>query len=361
MEQLFAVYCSCLGGAGMNSCCPHAEATVIGIFTPFFFRTTKKNEGLLSDIRRPDDQVPHSGGPLPSGRGEEVFRPVHHPGRRSEDRRRNMFNMRGTSQAEQSDRSQQEAEQEAARARQEAEREAARARRDATAQQQAAEEAARARREATARQQAAEEAAQREAREETARQEREGRERAQREQMEQEAREREQDAREREQEAREREQREEREREETERAQREERTQQEGDAEEQIQQAMQQGNTQTCYAASVCTLGARLGLHRCLQPEPASFESQQLHLAIISTFSAITDRSQARPSPEDIVRRLNLCLDPAGLYDERFDIMQQHCAGEFLHDFIGKGGHHEISTILLCQTWIQNQSSRICS
>jgi hypothetical protein len=103
---------------------------------------------------------------------------------------------------------------------------------------------------------------------------------------------------------------------------------------------MHQGNTQTCYAAAVCTLGARLSLHRCLQPEPASFESQQLHLAIISAFAAMTDRSQARPSPEDIVRRLNSCLDPAGRY-KRFNIMRQHCAGEFLHDFIGKGSHHE--------------------
>jgi hypothetical protein len=318
------VYCSCLGGAGMNSCCPHAEATVIGIFTPFFFRTTKKNEGLLSDIRRPDDQVPHSGGPLPSGRGEEVFRPVHHPGRRSEDRRRNMFNMRGTSQAEQSDRSQQGAEQEAAR--QQAAEEAAR--------REAEREDARARREATARQQAAEEAAQREAREqeqrdETARQEREGREQTQREQMEQEAREAQQQEREdRARQAREQQQSEEREsREARERQQREER--------EWIQQAMQQGNTQTCYAAAVCTLGARLGLHRSLQPQPASSESHRLHTSVISAFTALLDRSQARPSAVDIVHCLNTCLDPSGR-DQRYNIMRQQCAGEFLRDFIGK-------------------------
>ena len=96
LEQLFAIFCTCMGGWVVNSCCMHIQAATIIIFQPSFFKTTLRNRGLWGDINLPDNQVPQSHGPLPTNRNqEEVFQPVNHPGRRHPDRRRNLYSMSG--------------------------------------------------------------------------------------------------------------------------------------------------------------------------------------------------------------------------------------------------------------------------
>ena len=98
---------------------------------------------------------------------------------------------------------------------------------------------------------------------------------------------------------------------------------------------MQQSGTQTCYAASVCALAARLGLHQHLQAVAASPGSHLLHLAFIRALSALLDSTSPRPTAETVVSRLNLCLDPSGR-DERYNLYRQQCASEFVRDILGE-------------------------
>ena len=328
LEQLFAHFCTCQGGAGVNTCCPHTEGVVMQVFTRFFFKTTKKKDGLISDIRRPDDHVPTSGGPLPSDRGEEVFRPVHHPGRRSEDRRRNLYKMPGVQGLGASGAGQEQTsrEREAAEARRERE-----ARRDRDAEN--------ARREREGAEAWRQEQARREQEAEEARREQEAAE-ARRAQEQEEENQREQERREEEDQAAS-----------ASGAQTEEEEPQAGDdgAEEaggdeetdqdaedsdiplpEVQQAMRQEMSQSCYAASSCTLAARTGLHLALQPDqrPAV---QNLHRELRVVLGALVDRSLPRPRADLVIEALN---DVTGI--EMFDPLVQECAGEFLVTLVGR-------------------------
>ena len=264
----------------------------MSVFTPLFFKSQKKNDGLLSDIRRPDDQVPTSGGPMPSDRRDDVFRPVHHPDRRSEDRRRNLYTVSGTQGAS----------------------EARRAEEDTRRQEQ----------------QRAREQEDRERREEQSRE------------SERQEREREEQAREREEQARERERRD-REREEQAREREREAGDHGADAAggdedagdsdtllPEVQQAMRQEMSQTCYAASSCTLAARTGLHLTFLPDqrPAV---QNLHRELRVVLGALVDRSLSRPRAELVIEALN---DVTGM--DMFDPLVQECAGEFLVTLIGR-------------------------
>ena len=408
------MFCSCQGGAGVNTCCPHTEAAVMSVFTPFFFKSRKRNDGLLSDIRRPDDHVPTSAGPLPSDRGEEVFRPVHHPDRRSEDRRRNLYTVGGTGEtaAEQEARSAEETrrqersrwEQEQARS---AREEACRAEQEARRQEQERnrEREDRERREEQSRERERQEQERREEQEQSREREHEERERRkeqeqsrERERQERERREEQEQSRERERQEQERrkEQEQSRERErqeqerrkeqeqsrERERQERESREEQESSRERErqeserreeqarererreeqerqkeqagehtgdqgaeegggeagdsdillpdVQQAMSQELTQTCYAASSCTLAARIGLHLFLLSGQGP-ATQKLHRELGVALGAIVDIFQPRPRANSVVQALNGVLG-----GEVFNILVQSCAGEFMAELLGR-------------------------
>ena len=98
---------------------------------------------------------------------------------------------------------------------------------------------------------------------------------------------------------------------------------------------MQQSGTQTCYAASVCALAARLRLHQHLQAVAASPGSHLLHLAFTRALSALLDSTSPRPTAEPVVNMLNICLDPSGR-DERYNLFRQQCASEFVRDILGE-------------------------
>ena len=363
---MFAFFCTCLGGWVVNSCCMHVEAAALLVFQPNFFKTTLRNRGLWGDINLPDNQVPQSHGPLPTNRNqEEVFQPVNHPGRRHPDRRRNLYSMSGlprdsSNQGEEEQRQREEREQQqrerAEAERQQQQRDQAEAERQQQQRERAEEQQRRERAEAERQEeelrrrnqsdaerqeQARQEAEEQRQREEQARCEEE--QRHQREQQEQ----RREEANQRQQE--EETARKEREREEAEQRYREEQEHRREEAERQrqqdssggggeehfLQQVMQQSGTQTCYAASVCALAARLGLHQHLQAVAASPGSHLLHLAFIRALSALLDSTSPRPTAETVVSRLNLCLDPSGR-DERYNLYRQQCASEFVRDILGE-------------------------
>ena len=307
---------------------------------------------MWGDINLPDNQVPQSHGPLPTNRNqEEVFQPVNHPGRRHPDRRRNLYSMPGqtrdsSNQAEEEQREREEREQQQRREREEAERqEEERWRREQARHEQTRQDQAR--QEQAQQEQAQQEAEELRQREEQARCEEERRrQREEQEQRREEEERRRRDAEQQQEEAarkeREREEAEQRYSEEQEQRRREEAEQQRqqdssggGGQEHFLQQVMQQSGTQTCYAASVCAVAARLGLHQHLQAVAASPGSHLLHLAFTRALSALLNSSSSRPTAENVVTRLNLCLDPSGR-DERYNLYRQQCASEFVQDILGE-------------------------
>ena len=373
----------------MNSCCMHVEALAILLFVHYFFKSTKRNEGRWADSRRPDSHIPMSHGPLPSNRNqEEVFNPVYHVGRRHPDRRRNMFTgmeapaagaaggSRGSSQ-EREAREQQEREEaarrreEAAQRAQEEEAAASRAREEAANREREQEEARRQEERRAADRAREEEAAASRAREEAATRERDEaatREREQEEARRQEERRAADRAREEEaaasrareereaadQEARRREQEEAARRQEQEAAEARERERRDREAADQdhqgqehtqtfLQQALHQRGTLTCYAASVCALSARLGLHRRLRSQPPSPEAGHLHIAFSTALSSLTDGFLARCSAVEVVTRLNDSIKMEdfrrfgpGQPGDRYSLMEVSCAGEFVRDLVGE-------------------------
>ena len=339
LEQLFAIFCTCLGGWVVNSCCMHTEALVILIFQASFFKTTMRNRGLWGDINLPDNQVPQSHGPLPTNRNqEEVFQPVNHPGRRHPDRRRNLYSMPGqsrdSSNQEEQEQGQREEHEQQQRERAEAERQEQEQWQREDAERQEEEQWQWNQAEAERQEQAWQEAEEQRQREEQARCEDE-----QRQQQEEEHRQQQEEAARQERERDEaeqlfREEQEQRREEEAER-QRQQDSSGSGGQEHFLQQVMQQSGTQTCYAASVCAVLARLGLHQHLQAVAASPGSHLLHLAFIRALSALLDSTSPRPTAETVVTRLNFCLDPSGR-DERYNLYRQQCASEFVRDILGE-------------------------
>ena len=97
-----------------------------------------------------------------------------------------------------------------------------------------------------------------------------------------------------------------------------------------VQQAMSQELTQTCYAASSCTLAARTGIHLSLLPAQ-SLATQNLHRELEVTLGSLVDISQPRPRANSVVRALNDVLG-----GDIFDLLIQECAGEFLAELIGR-------------------------
>ena len=323
----------------------HVEALALLLFANWFFKSTKRNEGRWADPRRPDSHIPMSNGPLPSNKNEEeVFNPVHQGGRRHPDRRRNMFTGMEPPAAGAEGGSRGSSEEREAEEQQEREDAAERAREEEAAASRAREEAAarRAREEAEARR-TREEAEARRAREEAAasrsREEREAaaqeQERARREREAAEERNAEEEEARRENEDRERQEQERREEQarERERQEREGSDWEAGDSDillPDVQQAMSQELTQTCYAASSCTLAARTGFHLFLLPDQSP-AIQNLHQELGVTLGALVDISQPRPRANSVVRALN---DVMGR--EVFNLLVQECAGEFMEELIGR-------------------------
>ena len=64
LSRLIAYHCSCKSGAGTNRACAHVMGLVIGLLGPQFFKSAKKNTGLMTDISLPIQQQPVSTGKI---------------------------------------------------------------------------------------------------------------------------------------------------------------------------------------------------------------------------------------------------------------------------------------------------------
>ena len=64
LSRLIAYHCSCKSGAGTNRACAHVMGLVIGLLGPQFFKSAKKNTGLMTDISLPIQQQPASTGKI---------------------------------------------------------------------------------------------------------------------------------------------------------------------------------------------------------------------------------------------------------------------------------------------------------
>ena len=90
LQCIIATHCTCEQGARTNGACSHIQAFVIAAFCPQMFRTAKKPQGRLTDIRRPTNQNPQVSGPPGETRDFNVLgRAAAATPRRSLDSRRN--------------------------------------------------------------------------------------------------------------------------------------------------------------------------------------------------------------------------------------------------------------------------------
>ena len=94
LEPIIGYFCDCESGMRTNAACCHVEAACIVLFCPSMFRSAKKKEARLNDIRRPETQRPLSSGPPANNRNIDVFvSPASSPARRTRDTRRNQRNV----------------------------------------------------------------------------------------------------------------------------------------------------------------------------------------------------------------------------------------------------------------------------
>jgi hypothetical protein len=73
LQCIIATHCSCEQGSRTNGACSHIQAFVIAVFCPEMFRTAKKMQSRLSDIRRPVEHNPQASGPPAESRDISVL------------------------------------------------------------------------------------------------------------------------------------------------------------------------------------------------------------------------------------------------------------------------------------------------
>ena len=88
LSRLFGCHCTCDSGMRTNAACEHIEAAIILLFNPDTFRTAKRKETRINDVRRPDEHRPPVLATPVGQRDRNIqFQPPPRPPPRTRDRR----------------------------------------------------------------------------------------------------------------------------------------------------------------------------------------------------------------------------------------------------------------------------------
>ena len=87
LSRYFGHHCTCESGMRTNSACEHIQAVNVLLFNPQSFRTAKRKETRISDVRRPDDHRPIYGTPAGQRNRQVQLQPAPRPPPRTRDKR----------------------------------------------------------------------------------------------------------------------------------------------------------------------------------------------------------------------------------------------------------------------------------